>query len=68
MADPTITHAKALKKLLKYIRLIFNLSITFRRDENKTLKGYLDSDFAIDKSDRISILSNVFILVGGLVS
>lgn len=68
MVDPTMTHAKALKKLSKYIRSIFDLGITFRKDENKTLKGYSDSDFAVDKSDRISILGNIFILVGGLVS
>jgi cytidylate kinase len=38
------------------------------RDGNKTLEGYSNSDFAIDKSDRMSILRNVFILAGGLVS
>lgn len=68
MADPTMTHAKALKKLSKYIRSTFDLGITFRRDENKTLEGYSDSDFAMDKSDRISILGNVFMLAGGPVS
>jgi hypothetical protein len=68
IADLIVTYIKALKKLSKYVRLTSNLSITFRRDGNKTLKGYSDSDFVIDKSDRMSILRNVFILAGGLVS
>jgi hypothetical protein len=68
IADPTMTYLRALKKLSKYVRSSVQLSITFRRDGNKTLKGYSDSDFAIDKSDRISILRNVFILAGGPVS
>jgi hypothetical protein len=68
IADLTVTHIKALKKLSKYVRSTSDLSITFTRDGNKTLKGYSDSDFAIDKSDRRSILRNVFMLAGGLVS
>jgi hypothetical protein len=68
MADPTVTHAKALKKLSKYVRSTSDLGITFRRDGNKTLEGYSDSDFAMDKSDRRSILGNVFMLAGGPVS
>jgi hypothetical protein len=68
MADPTTTHLRALKKLSKYVRSSVQLGITFRRDGNKTLEGYSDSDFAMDKSDRISILRNVFMLVGGPVS
>lgn len=68
MVDPTIIYLRALKKLLKYMRSSIQLSITFSRDRNKTLKGYSNSDFTIDKLDRISILRNIFILVGGLVS
>jgi hypothetical protein len=68
MADPTMTHLRALKKLSKYVRSSVQLGITFRRDRNKTLEGYSNSDFAIDKSDRMSILRNVFILAGGPVS
>jgi hypothetical protein len=68
MADPTITHLRALKKLSKYVRSSVQLGITFRRDRNKILEGYSDSNFAMDKSDRMSILRNVFMLVGGPVS
>jgi hypothetical protein len=68
IADLIVTYVKALKKLSKYIRSTSDLSITFIRDRNKTLKGYSDSDFVMDKSDRRSILRNVFILAGGLVS
>jgi hypothetical protein len=68
MADPTMTYLRALKKLSKYVRSSVQLGITFRRDGNKTLEGYSDSDFAIDKSDRMSILRNVFMLAGGPVS
>lgn len=68
MADPTITLAKALKKLSKSVRSTADLSITFRKDGNKTLEGYSDSDFAMDKTDRLSFLGNVFMLAGGPVS
>jgi hypothetical protein len=53
IVDPTMLYLRALKKLSKYVRSSVQLSITFRRDRNKTLEGYSDSDFAIDKSDRI---------------
>jgi hypothetical protein len=68
IADPTMTYLRALKKLSKYVRSSVQLGITFRRDRNKTLEGYSDSNSVIDKSDRMSILRNVFILAGGLVS
>ena len=58
----------ALKKLGRYIRSTQDLSITFSRSGNCTLQGYSDSDYAMDKHDRISILGNVFFLAGGPIS
>ena len=58
----------AFKKLSRYIRSSQDLGICFSRNGNSTLEGFLDSDYAMDKLDRVSILGNVFFLAGGPVS
>jgi hypothetical protein len=68
LADPTTFHMAALKKLSRYIRTSQDLGICFSRNGNSTLEGYSDSDYAMDKTDRISILGSVFFLAGGPVS
>ena len=68
LADPTASHMSALKKLGRYIRSSQDLGILYTRSGNQTLQGYSDSDFAMDRTDRVSILGNVFMLAAGPVS
>jgi hypothetical protein len=68
LADPTVHHMSALKKLGRYIRSSQDLGILYTRNDHQTLEGYSDSDFAMDRTDRVSILGNVFTLAGGPIS
>jgi hypothetical protein len=68
LADPTVNHMSALKKLGRYIRSSKELGIMYTKGSHQTLEGYSDSDFAMDRTDRVSILGNVFKLSGGPVS
>ena len=68
VSNPLKEHIKALKKLGRYLRSYPNLGIMFRRGGNGKLQGYSNSDYAIDKQDRVSILGYVFFLYGAPVS
>jgi hypothetical protein len=59
---------KALKVLLRYLRSTVDLGIVFGNSGSQDLIGYSDSDYAMDKQDRVSILGNVFLLGGGPIS
>jgi len=58
----------ALRKVLKYLQSTIDYGITFGGKSPEGLIGYSNSDFASDRSDRLSILGNVFMLRGGLIS
>lgn len=45
-----------------------DLGLTYSAQGNTTLEGYSDSDYAMDKTDRTSILGYVFMLGGAPVS
>ena len=68
VSNPLKEHIKALKKLGRYLRLYPNLGIMFRRGGNSKLQGYSNSNYAIDKQDRVLILGYVFFLYGAPVS
>lgn len=67
VADPTKQHRKAQKKLSRYLRSYPDLGLMFRRNGGR-LQGYSDSDYAMDKLDRVSILGYVWFLCGSPVS
>lgn len=68
LADPAEHHASALKKLGRYCRSSRNLGICFSQTGGPYIEGYSDSDYAMDKADRVSILGNVFMLAGAPIS
>ena len=68
LSDPAEFHMSALKRVLKYLRSTLNHGITFSGKNPNSLVGYSDSDFASDRTDRLSILGNVFMLGNGPVS
>ena len=65
--DPSKRHLKALRKLARYLRSFPSLGLMFRRGGGKLI-GYSDSDYAMDKANRVSILGSIFFLCGSPVS
>lgn len=68
LSDPAEFHMSALKRVLKYLRSTIDHGITFGGENAEGLVGYSDSDFASDRTDRLSILGNVFMLGNGPIS
>jgi hypothetical protein len=57
-----------LKSLIRYLRLTTDLGLEFNAEGTQQLVGYSDLDYAMDKTDRISILGNVFLMASCPVS
>ena len=68
LSDPAEFHMVALKHILKYLRSTVDQAITFGGKNPEGLVGYSDSDFAADRTDRLSVLGNVFMLANGPIS
>jgi hypothetical protein len=67
MSDPATRHEVAAKHLLRYIRSTKDTGIRYD-PKNPNLIGYSDADYTSNKADRKSIIGNVFILAGGVIS
>ena len=50
-----------IRKLARYLRSFPSLGLMFRKGGGKLI-GYLDSNYAIDKANRVSILRSIFFL------
>ena len=71
MADPGLEHWHALKWILRYMRGTTDYGIVFeaaRKDEEKALVGFCDSDYAMSVDTRKSQSGYVFCLYGSMVS
>ena len=68
LADPAEHHGRALKSLLRYIRSTADLGIVYGASGSSNLVGYSDSDYAMDKLDRKSVLGYVYMLGGGPIA
>jgi hypothetical protein len=60
MEIPTMTHFKALKWILRYIKGIIDFSLFYCYSNSFDLVGYSDSNWAGDMDDRKSITGFVF--------
>ncbi|MBW0480303.1 hypothetical protein O181_020018 [Austropuccinia psidii MF-1] len=66
---PTIRHWTAIKHLMRYLEATINLSLTFSKCTNKTLlKGWVDADYANDRTDRKSITGILTSVYGNPIS
>ena len=66
LANPRKQHWDAVNKIFKYLRGTTNYGIMFERQQNElSVKGYVDADYAGDLNDRRSTTRYVFTLVGG---
>jgi len=62
MDDPSYTHWKALKRILRYIRGTLSLGLLYTRTDDYRLVGYSDSNWCGDIDDRKSTSGYVFLL------
>jgi hypothetical protein len=65
MQDLAEHHARALKRLLCYLRFIIKFRISF--GPTRKLTVYSDADYASDKADRKSVIALVGLIGGGPV-
>ncbi|CAL1391443.1 unnamed protein product [Linum trigynum] len=69
MEMPTRQHMLAAKRVLRYIKGTMQFGIWYKRkQEEESLVGYTDSDYAGDADDRKSTSGYAFFLAGGAVS
>jgi hypothetical protein len=68
LLDPAKFHMTALRQVLKYLRSSALIGITYSGKDCDGLVGYIDLDFASDRTERLLVLRNVFMLANGLVS
>jgi len=54
MASPTEVHLQAAKRILRYLKGTINYGIFYKKNENKQLIAYTDSDYAGDITNRKS--------------
>ena len=66
-SDPTYTHWKCLKHLLRYLKGTLHYGVTYTK-RSPTLTSFSDSDFAADHSCRASTTGHVHVLHNGPVS
>lgn len=62
MEAPTITHFKAEKRTLRYIKGTTNVGLHYYSSNNHEIIGYSDSDWSGDLDDRQSIISCVLFM------
>jgi len=62
MEEPTYTHWRALKRILRYVRGTTSLGLYYTRSDDYRLVGYSDSDWCGDVDDRRSTSGYVFFM------
>ena len=67
-SNPTEAHLTAVKRVFRYLKGTLNLCLKYQKQEDGSLSGYSDSDWAGDSDDRHSTTGNVFMMAGGAVS
>ncbi|KAM1652550.1 hypothetical protein ACFXTN_004992 [Malus domestica] len=56
MENPTTTHLKTVKRILRYLKGTVNFGLFYSSSSNYKLVGYSDSDWAGDSDDRKALL------------
>ena len=69
VAKPAVRHWKCVLQVLRYLKGTRNFGTTYAGPgAGQRLSGYVDSDYAGDRTDRRSIYGSVFMLFGGPVA
>ena len=67
-SNPSEAHLTAVKRVLRYLKRTVDLALKYQKQEDESLIGYSDADWAGDCDDRHSTTGNVFLMAGGAVS
>jgi len=67
-SNPKVSHYKAAKRILKYLKRTINVGIWYPSDSKITLSGFLDFDYAGCKLDRKSTSGTCSLLGSSLIS
>ena len=67
-ASPTKSHWTAVKRILRYVKGTFDLGLLYSGEENVTLIGFSDADWAGDQNDRKSTSGYIFQISNAAVS
>lgn len=62
MHQPKVSHAAALKQVLRYLRGTLSYGLMFKRTDRRELVGYVDSGHNIDEDDGRSTTGHIFYL------
>jgi len=62
VSDPSVTHWRAVKRILRYIKGTAHFGLKYNASGDSTLTGYCDADWAGDKQDRKSTSGYSFFL------
>ncbi|KAM2778784.1 hypothetical protein COP1_014123 [Malus domestica] len=62
MENPTTTHLKTAKRILRYLKGTVNFGLFYSSSDNYKLAGYSDSDWAGDSGDRKNTTGFVFFM------
>ena len=62
MNEPKVSHAGALKKVLRYLKGTLSHGLTYKNESRRELVGYVDSGHNIDEDDRRSTTGHIFYL------
>ncbi|RDX68372.1 hypothetical protein CR513_52649, partial [Mucuna pruriens] len=68
MENPIELHLLVAKRVLRYLKGTTNFGIFYKKEGNKELLAYIDSDYAGDFDDRKSTSGYVFLLCSAVVS
>lgn len=68
MENPTTKHLKCAKRLLRSLRGILDLGLTYKKVKIFCLERYSDNDYIRDPMDRKSTSSVLFFLGGNVVT
>ncbi len=68
MANPSLEHWIAVKRIFQYLQGTLHFKLYFRRLTPQGLVGYCDVDWAGDLEDRRSTIGFVFMMGGGAIS
>ena len=68
LQDPTETHMKAARHVLRYLKGTRNLSITYGRTQELHILGFSDANWGGDKNDRKSTTGYLYMVNNGAVS
>ncbi|XP_058776066.1 secreted RxLR effector protein 161-like [Vicia villosa] len=71
MSEPRVSHMKAARRIIRYLKGSINYGVLFRRDsegKEATVTCFLDVDWCGDKEDRRSTTGYLFQLFGAPIS